>query len=120
MVAFTILFSNSIYEIMSKIDIFMIKYYLKEKPIAYYSSCSQLAMLAILSFGIISSVIKPIISEFYHSNQKNELQKLLNYAAILNTFSVIISIISYIKKAYAKNCISLLLFDLGFNKEYLF
>ncbi len=80
LVSYSMFFISAINMIQNHADIIMIEYFIDTKSVGIYSIANQIS--GFISFGLLSanSVLAPMISGLYHSNKRDQLQKLITFS----------------------------------------
>jgi O-antigen/teichoic acid export membrane protein len=80
--------------ILKHTDIIMIGAISNSTDAGVYSSASQISDLVVFALTSINSILAPMISELYHTGQKQELQRIIKLAArVIFVFTLTVSII---------------------------
>jgi len=74
--SFPLLFSGLLFILMTKVDVFMIGFFLEEKWVGIYNIAIRLGTFSAIVYLAIKIVFKPVISRLYHKNKNKELENL--------------------------------------------
>lgn len=100
--------------ILKRTDIVMLGVLKGSEQAGIYSAASRISDLVIFALMAINSILAPMISELYHTEQKQQLQKIITLATrVIFVFTLVISILLII---FGKFVLSL--FGLAFVVAY--
>jgi O-antigen/teichoic acid export membrane protein len=101
--------------ILKRTDIVMLGALKGSQQAGIYSAASRVSNLVVFGLMVINAILAPMISELYHTGQKEQLQKIITHAArAVFVFTLVISAILII---FGKFVLSL--FGLVFVEAYL-
>jgi O-antigen/teichoic acid export membrane protein len=80
--------------ILKRTDIVMIGFFLGADDAGIYGVASQISNLVVFALMAINTILGPMISELYHTRQKQQLQKIITLAArSIFVFTLVMSLI---------------------------
>lgn len=101
-VSLSLLLAATMHKVLNRTDIVMLGIFLETKEVGPYSAASNIASLIILGLVATSAIAAPIISELYHTGNKEKLQTTLTLAARgIFIFTIVAGIILVILGKYA-------------------